>query len=79
MPGEKEGVNADLKKPHSHNSPWQSHLRSREVGDGALEGLQDSHGTRGLLIQHLTCTGLQQMRLHCRLGHCHTHLRNSML
>lgn len=79
MPGEKEGVNADLEEPHSHNSPWQSHLWSREVGDGDFEGLQNSHGTGGMLIQHLTCTSLQQMRLHCRLGHCHTNLRNSMI
>lgn len=79
MPGEKEGVNADLKEPHFCNSPWQSHLQSREVGDGDLERVQDSHGTGGLLIQHLTCTSLQQMRLHGRLGHCHTNLRNSVL
>lgn len=79
MPREKEGLNVDLKEPHSHNSPRQSHLWSREVGDGDLEGLQDSHGAGGLLIQHLPGTSLQQMWLHCRLGHRHTNLRNSVL
>jgi len=79
VPGQKEGVNADLEEPHSRPSPRQSHLRGREVGDGDLEGLQDGHGAGGLLIQHLPRARLQQMRLHRRLGHRHTDLWDSLL
>lgn len=79
MPGEKEGVNADPGEPHSHPSPQQSHLWGREVGDGDLERLQDSHGAGGLLVQHLPSTRLQEMRLHRCLGHRHTNLQDSLL
>lgn len=79
MPGKKKGVNADLGETHSHPSPWQSHLWGRKVGYGDLEGLQDGHGTGGLLVQHFPRTRLQQMRLHRCLCDCHTDLQDSLL
>jgi hypothetical protein len=56
-----------------------TYVGSRNVGDGDLDGVQNSHGTHSRLVQLIAHTRLQTMRLEHSLGHGDTKLRDVKL